>query len=309
MTDPEAPTLLKHMPKTDVQLLLACDDSEAALRACRLVAAYKGARSRLAVTLLNVQRPPLRVSAEPGVEQAVLEAALRKEGLHQLEPGLSVLRAAGLDPCTLVSVGPSADRILRAARDQRADLLVMGGGRRGMLGGYAIGSVALRVAPAAPCPVLLVMPHARIPVELGARLRVVAPVDGSDVSERAIRHLIACAPALGTVHVDIVHFHPGLTLAAAVMPPHDDVLAEWSGRTSDEALRASCDLLSTAGISYEAHRVIGDAGPGIARFANERSADLIAMGTRGGGAVHHLVLGSVALETAQLSDVPLALLR
>lgn len=65
----------------------------------------------------------------------MLEAALRNEGLHKLEPGLAVLRAAGFNPRSLVSVGPPADNILRAARDQRADLLVMGGGRRGMLGG------------------------------------------------------------------------------------------------------------------------------------------------------------------------------
>ena len=46
-----------------LNILLAVDDSEAAQHACRLLAGYAGDRSALRVTLLNVQRPPLRLSA------------------------------------------------------------------------------------------------------------------------------------------------------------------------------------------------------------------------------------------------------
>jgi nucleotide-binding universal stress UspA family protein len=48
---------------------------------------------------------------------------------------------------------------------------------------------------------------------------------------------------------------------------------------------------------------------GIAAFAAEHRADLVAMATRGTGAMHHLLLGSTALRTAHVSDVPVALLR
>ena len=111
------------------------------------------------------------------------------------------------------------------------------------------------------------------------------------------------------MHVDLVHFHAGLPLAAVILPPHDDVLQEWSGLESDAALRQPAQTLSEAGISHAVHRLTGAADVEIAVFARQHSANLIAMGTRGSGAMHHLFLGSVALRTAQVSEVPVALMR
>lgn len=297
------------MPEAKVQLLLAFDESEAALRACEIVAGYGCDRSRMDVTLLNVQRPPVRVWVEPGVEQAVLEKALREEGLQTLERGLAVLRSAGLTARGVVSVGAPAEVLLQWARENRTDLLIMGTGRQGMLGGYAIGSVALRIAPAANCPVLLVPPNARFTAMPGTTLRITAPVDGSEASSDAIRRLAGWAPLLGAMHVDLVNFGSGLTLADAVLPPHDDVLAQWSGVQARAAFHTPSELLSAAGIPYGLHGLTGDPGTGIVRFARDTSADLIAMGTRGMGPMHHFVLGSVALTVAQESNVPVALLR
>lgn len=297
------------MPETKVQLLLAFDESEAALRSCEIVAGYRGDRARMDVTLLNVQRPPVRVWVEPGVEQPVLEKALRQEGLNTLERGLAVLLSADLTARGVVSLGAPAEALLQWTRENRTDLLIMGTGRRGMLGGYAIGSVALRIAPAAGCPVLLVPPSARFTARPGTALRITAPVDGSDASSQAIRRLAGCAPLLGAMHVDLVNFGSGLTLVDAVLPPHDDVMAQWSGVQARAAFHTASELLSAAGIPYSLHAVTGDPGTGIVRFARDTSADLIAMGTRGMGAMHHFVLGSVALTVAQESDVPVALLR
>lgn len=297
------------MHRTDAKLLIAVDGSEAALRACEIVAGYAGDRSRIEVTLLNVQRPPVRAWVEPGVEQAVLDKALRDEGLHKLERGLGVLRNAGLAGRGLVALGAPAETLLQWVRDNSTDLLVMGSGRHGMLGGYAMGSVALRVAPAAQCPVLLVPPNARFAAKPATRMRVTAPVDGSDASARAIHRLAGWAPLLGALHVDLVHFSTGLTLAGAVLPPHDDVMAQWRGDESRAALQTPSEVLSAAGIPCSLHSLTGEAGTGIVGFARETSADLIAMGTRGMGAMHHFVLGSVALTVAQRSDVPVALLR
>lgn len=290
-------------------ILLAIDGSEAALHACRLVAGYAGDRSALRITLLNVQRPPLRLSLHPAVTDDVLEIGLRELGESVLGPAMALLQAGGFAPQPFVRIGPPAQTVLGFARESAADLLVMGNGRHGLLGGYAIGSVALRVAPAAPCPVVLVRPGARLPAELGKALRVTAPVDGSPEALRAVQQLANSAGLLGNLHVDLLHFHPGLSLAAAILPPHDDVLQEWSGREADAALAASVQALAAAGIAHEVHRLTGAPDEGIAAFAARTGAGLIAMGTRGTGAMHHLLMGSVALRTALASDVPVALMR
>lgn len=292
-----------------LNILLAVDDSEASLHACRLVAGYAGDRSKIRITLLNVQRPPLRLSAEFGVDQAALEAAMREQGERELEQGRVLLVASGHHPERMIKIGPPADTILDVARQCRNCVLVMGTGRHGPLGGYAMGSVALRVAPAAECPVVLVGPGVQLPPELGIRVRVAAPVDGSPAAVQAVRRLVNCAGLLGRMQVDLVHYRPGLSLAAAILPPHDDVLQEWGGRQSDAALGVPAQMLADAGISHDVHRLVGEPKADIALFARRQGAELIAMGTHGTGAMHHLLLGSAALKTALVSHVPVAFMR
>lgn len=233
-----------------MNLLIAIDGSEAALHACRLVAGYAGARASLRIALLNVQRPALRLSTHGGVAQSVLEKALREQGQRHLEEARALLPSGAHIAGSVVRIGPPAETILEEVRDHGVAALVIGSGRRGPLGGYAIGSVALRVAPAAPCPVVIVRPDARLPAEPARTLRVTAPVDGSQVSVDAVRRLAGCSGLLGPMHVELVHFHAGLSLAATLLPPHDDVLREWSGLESDAALHLPAQILSDAGIPH-----------------------------------------------------------
>lgn len=294
---------------TPLNIVVAVDGSEASLHACRLLARYAGDRAAARITLLNVQRPPLRLSPGAGVDHATLEAALLERSSRELEAARALLVASGHHTDVITRVGPPADTILEVTRQCNASALVMGSGRQGLLGGYAIGSVALRVAPAAPCPVVLVRPGVRLPSELGIRLRVVVPVDGSPEADQALRRLAGCADVLGRMHVDLVHFGSGLTLAAAILPPHDDVLREWSSQQFDAALSASAQVLAHAGIAHDVHRLTGAPDTDIAAFARRQGADVIVMGTRGMGAMHHLLLGSAALKTAVVSDVPVAFMR
>ena len=292
-----------------MNILVAIDDSEAALEACRLVAAFAGDRSALRITLLNVQRPPVRFMPQAGLQQPLLEEALLEEGQRQLDKARAMFPPGSFELDTLVRIGAPADTVLAEARERGAAALVMGSGRHGPIGGYRIGSVALRAAPAAPCPVVLVRAGSQIPPELGRNLRVTAPVDGSPESVRAVERLAACAGLLGLVHVDLVHFQSGPSLAAAITPPHDDIVKQWSALESDQALDVAAKTLSAASIPYALHQVTGTPDIGIATFARQHGAGLIAMATRGRGAMHHLLMGSVALRTAHESAVPVALMR
>lgn len=65
-------------------------------------------------------------------------------------------RKAGVRAAALIVTGDPAQRIIRAARSKRADLIVIGThGRRG-LSKFVLGSVAERVIATAPCPVMTV---------------------------------------------------------------------------------------------------------------------------------------------------------
>ncbi|MCW7541196.1 universal stress protein [Aquabacterium sp. A7-Y] len=290
-------------------VLLPIDASQASLRAAHWVAHYCGDRSALRPLLLNVQRPPLQAWPDSVVGRKALEEALQQQGLAIVEPVRTLLTEAGFEPETLVRLGHPSATILEVAEEHAARLVIMGTRGEGVLGGFALGSVALRIAPAAQCPVVLVKPDAVLPTEWGVRLRVTAPLDGSVESTSAVRRLIELAGLLGSLHVNLVHFQPALTLLEAVLPPHDDVLRSWSDREADEAIATARQLLADAGISHEVHRLAGEPATGIARFAEEHQAELIAMATHGTGRILPAALGSVALKTAHLSRVPVALMR
>jgi len=55
-----------------------------------------------------------------------------------------------------VAVGPPADTIVRVAQKRDADLIVMGTHKRTGLQHVLLGSIAEKVIPLAPCPVLTV---------------------------------------------------------------------------------------------------------------------------------------------------------
>lgn len=287
-----------------VKLLLRVDGSPASLRAVGMVAGWRGERARIAPVLLNVQTPPLKLWPEAGIDRVLLEDVLREQGLAQLDPAAAILRSAGFEPEAIVRLGHAADSIADTARELQAGAIVMGTRGHGALSGFALGSVALRVVQACELPVVLVKPEARLPAELGRRLRVVAPVDGSGAARQAVLRLAAGEDLLGTLHVDLVHFRPQLIYLEVVMPPHDDIVQRWSGAQADDALDGARQLLVDAGVAHEAHSLSGDPSTGIAQFARKHDADLIAMPARGIGTVRHLVVGSVALKTAQSSPVP-----
>lgn len=85
-----------------------------------------------------------------------LEDANRRQGQKQLDALVAQARKAGVRARGLLLEGVAHDRIARAARAQRADMIVMGTHGRTGLARFMLGSVASRVASHARCPVLTV---------------------------------------------------------------------------------------------------------------------------------------------------------
>ena len=68
------------------------------------------------------------------------------------------LRDAGVQPSIRVEEGRVDEVICRVARDEHADLIVVGSRGRGHLRGMFLGSVSHALAIHAPCPVVI-LPH------------------------------------------------------------------------------------------------------------------------------------------------------
>jgi nucleotide-binding universal stress UspA family protein len=200
--------------------------------------------------------------------------------------------------------GGAARGILAAARRQRAAAILMGTRGHGALQGFAVGSVALRVVHKARVPVLLVKAGDKLPAAPGARLRVLLATDGSAPALRAARRLAAWRAWLGELEVHLLWVQHPLTYLETVMPPHDDVIGQWSRKDGEKATRAAVALFRREGIAHRVHFSVGEPALEARSLVEDTAAELVALGTRGLGAAHHGLVGSVALKAAVACPVP-----
>ena len=193
----------------------------------------------------------------------------------------------------VLSDGGPADRIVRDAHEFRADLIVTGSRGHGTIATMLLGSVAAAVVDHAPCPVLV----ARRP----ACARIVVAEDGSPGASEA-RRIVATWQAfqgLQTRVVSVAHVTSPLlsgiapTMLEEARRAHEEMLIEARsayGRLAGE----SAEQLRIAGRLAQSEVRTGDVASEILASAREMNADLIAMGSRGQGAMARLLLGSVA---------------
>jgi universal stress protein A len=149
----------------DMKILLAVDDSkfsEAALQAVLAQARPQDAEVRV----LHVLEPPsLLLGREMGGYDPEFEAvwkALREQAKALVEKITGKLRASGFSVTPSLEEGDPTSKIIDAAKEWNADLIVLGSHGRKGLERFLMGSVADSVARHANCSVEIVrIPSAR----------------------------------------------------------------------------------------------------------------------------------------------------
>ncbi|GBD26063.1 TRAP-T-associated universal stress protein TeaD [bacterium HR30] len=140
-------------PGVPKRILVASDFSPIAQRAL----AYARALARkfdATIVLLHAVPPVLQVE---GIDAAAVAREAEAWARQQAE------KIKGEPAKTIIMHGPPVECIVREARKQRVDLIVLGS--RGLSGWkkWLLGSVTERVLQSAPCPVLVVSKSVRIP--------------------------------------------------------------------------------------------------------------------------------------------------
>lgn len=279
-----------------VRLLVPFDASPAAARAADFAASFD-----VEATLLNVQSRPAHLWPGAGLDPAAVDGALIEAGREALRPALERLPGARAE----VRLGEAADAILRAAAGH--DAVVMGTRGAGALQGYAFGSVALRVAHGSAAPVIVVKHADRLPAEPGARLRVLLASDGSAPALRAAERLVAWRGWLGDLEVHMAYVQQPLSVLEMLLPPHDDLMEQWSTQEGRKATQEAREVFRAAAVAQHLHLTVGDPALEIGALAEQTRAELVVLGTRGLGAAHHALVGSVALKAAVRCAVPVLL--
>lgn len=247
------------------------------------------------VSVLDVPEPPL-TSPGPVARRAYGSAlaGLRQDAqqgaeavVEAVQPALRP-RAASL--AVRVVTGRPVLAIVHSARSWNADLILVGGTRRGPIGRALLGSISDEVVRMAPCPVLV----ARRRV---ARLeRLLVATDGSLHAEAALRFVAALpVPPTAELRVCAVSEMPDAPSGSGPDPRVAPLLllAEAEKRTAVQAVARALDVLAPLPCPIQCSVRQGDAEQELAEEVRRWVPDLLVVGARGRTAGSGVALGRV----------------
>jgi len=142
-----------------IRRILHATDFSPASQAAFKKAVELAKQNRAELVVLHVMSPVVYTTGEGYMSPKMydeLAASTRAWANGQLDRQLRKAKAAGVRARGLLLEGLAHEQIVRAAKAQRADLVVIGTHGRSGLAKFFIGSVAGRVVSAARCPVLTV---------------------------------------------------------------------------------------------------------------------------------------------------------
>lgn len=191
---------------------------------------------------------------------------------------------------------------LLVTESRTAGMLVIGDRGLGGFTSLLIGSVAIRLASQAECPVVVV--RGDDPSDTGP---VVVGIDGSPISEAALEFAFDAADARG-VPLIAVHVWNDYAIAVSVLEA-----VKWDAVEAEEH-QLLAERLAGWSEKYpdvEVRRVVERDSPAHALIAQATgtNAQLVVVGSHGRGSAAGLVLGSVSHALLHHSPCPVAVVR
>lgn len=139
--------------------------------------------------------------------------------------------------------------------------------------------------------------------------KILLPVDGSEGSLRAARHVAQIACMLKDIEIHLVNVQPPGDdwMVRRMIKP--DELARMEKEWAETALSPARTVFQASSIAVIEHAVQGDIAKAIVELAQALACDQIVMGTRGLGVVGNIVMGSVANKVLHLTQIPVTLVK
>jgi nucleotide-binding universal stress UspA family protein len=195
--------------------------------------------------------------------------------------------------------GTADTEILRFAREQRTDLIVMGTHGRTGLAHAVMGSVAETVVRTAPCPVLSV----RKPPREYSAPNILVPTDFGVAADTALSYGRTLAHTFGG-RLHLLHVMENYFMRPIAADPR--ALEAAARRQLGERLAPSDrDALGASAIL----EVSDHPAAAIVEYANASHIDFIVMGTHGRQSMERLLTGSVAERVVRTASCPVLTVR
>lgn len=140
-------------------------------------------------------------------------------------------------------------------------------------------------------------------------MKILLPVDGSEVSLAAVRFAIRLAQAGLETSVVLANVQEGATLYELVVAHDPEVIDQVSAAAGAHTLEPAEALLKAAAIPYECEVASGDPAHTLIDILERFACDLVVMGASGTGPLRSALLGSVSNEVLHAATVPVMIVK
>jgi nucleotide-binding universal stress UspA family protein len=218
------------------------------------------------------------------------------------------LEEAGLEVDTAVCDGEPAEAIERLVEEQHASLIAMATHGRGGLTRLLLGSVAERMLGHATVPILLVHGREHAAPPTASLDRLLIPLDGSELAERALTVALDVAPEATVVLTRVGHpVKRDVGLGDGIVELPDRAGTQHIVEDDEQYLNGIALANLGARAKFETRVRLGEPAEQILGAAHDEAINLIVMGTHGRTGAARIFMGSVADQVFRHADQPVLL--
>ncbi len=193
----------------------------------------------------------------------------------------------------ICETGQPADTIIQYAEQHDVDLIIMSSHGRSGLNRWVYGSVAERVLRQGPCATAII--NARAVHELPEKRKILVPLDGSELAERALEPGRELAKAMeADLYLLRVTTSAHQMLETVSMQEVFSEIQEKEVKEADDYLKSK--YVDAAGNNVFSEVVLAEVSVAetIVDYAADREVDMIVMSSHGRTGLQRWVYGSVA---------------
>ena len=270
---------------------------EPANQAAMAMAQYGNEPRPVRLTLLRVLSPMALLAADPYLYDEMMRMS-SDEAQAYLNQVASTMTANGVVIETKIVNGSSAEAIVQYAEGAGIDLIVMSSHGRTGSRRWVYGSVAEKVMHHAPCATAIIRAH--VEVSMFQNRKILVPLDGSELAERALGPALALARAVNSNVYLLRVVAAGEPMAESMRPTGEQVEAALAAADLEEKGEAEAYLQSVFSqfentrLFFDVQTTSGDVADTIVTYADDNHIDLIVISSHGRSGLGRWLHGSVA---------------
>ena len=142
------------------------------------------------------------------------------------------------------------------------------------------------------------------------KLRILVPIDGSENSLRALRHVVSHhGQGSGAIELHLLNVQAPVASGGVKRFISQKQLNDYHRDEGLIALKEARAIVDSAALPSHYHIAVGEIASAIVSYATEKGCQQIAMGRHGPGGLARALLGSVATQVIHLTDAPVLLIK